>query len=378
MDDVPDFDTIDIEVDEDLTKKQISRCTDDFLTSICEEELDNIDIPEVDQFDEDEAVNTDGEGVNERENGDDEEQEENGEYEEQLQYTTHDPSVKWNRMQPVIGERYETHHQLKLCLTNYAIRKWYKIRFKKCDSVRLVAVCGCDPEKFQCPWFVRASWMSTERSFQIKKMCDQHKCVRSFNTAKLMDPTWIARQLLKELIRQPKLKCKEMQAIIQSKFHCKISWSKCYRARCRAMSLIEGKLSDHYARVWDYGHELIRSNPGSSIKICVDPNPDGTTTFSRIYICFKAMQDGWKLGCRKVIGLDGSFLKAQCKGELLTAIGRDANNQVYPIAWAVVNVENKDNWKWFIELIEQDLYLDGGRGLSVISDQHKVSLCIFS
>ncbi|KAL4568985.1 hypothetical protein LXL04_024611 [Taraxacum kok-saghyz] len=110
MDDVPDFDTIDIEVDEDLTKKQISRCTDDFLNSIWEEELDNIDIPEVDQFDEDEAVNTDGEGVNVRENGDDEEQEEIGEYEEQLQYTTHDPSVKWNRMQPVIGESLMDEH----------------------------------------------------------------------------------------------------------------------------------------------------------------------------------------------------------------------------------------------------------------------------
>ncbi|KAL4583627.1 hypothetical protein LXL04_008207 [Taraxacum kok-saghyz] len=82
MDDVLDFDTIDIEVDEDLRKKQISRCTDDFLNSICEEELDNIDIAEVDHLEEDEAVNTDGEGLNERENGEDEEQEENGEDEE--------------------------------------------------------------------------------------------------------------------------------------------------------------------------------------------------------------------------------------------------------------------------------------------------------
>ncbi|GKD25624.1 putative integrase, partial [Tanacetum coccineum] len=47
----------------------------------------------------------------------------------------------------------------------------------------------------------------------------------------------------------------------------------------------------------------------------------------------------------KVIGLDGCFLKGTCRGELLTAMGRDGNNQMFPIAWAVVNVENTDNWE---------------------------------
>ena len=72
-------------------------------------------------------------------------------------------------------------------------------------------------------------------------------------------------------------------------------------------------------------------------------------------------------------------MKGRVKGELLTAIGRDANNYVYPIAWAVVDVENKDNWSWFLELVVDDLDLDSGRGLVLISDQHKVShlLCIY-
>ena len=75
-----------------------------------------------------------------------------------------------------------------------------------------------------------------------------------------------------------------------------------------------------------------------------------------------------------VIGLDGAFFKGQVKGELLTAIGRNGNNHVYPIAWVVVNVENKDNWTWFLELLVHDLGVNGGRGLVVISDQHKVSI----
>nr|KAJ0217823.1 hypothetical protein LSAT_V11C300137190 [Lactuca sativa] len=88
-----------------------------------------------------------------------------------------------------------------------------------------------------------SSWreMSTERSSQIKKLVEQHTCVRNFRSVDLMDPTWIARQFLKEMIRKPNMKCKEMQAIIQSKFHCKVSWSKCYREKCRAISFVRNK-----------------------------------------------------------------------------------------------------------------------------------------
>ncbi|CAI9296460.1 unnamed protein product [Lactuca saligna] len=90
-----------------------------------------------------------------------------------------------------------------------------------------------------------------------------------------------------------------------------------------------------------------------------------------MYLCFKAIKEGWKIGCCRVIGLDGSFLKWTYKGELLTAIGRDANNQVYPIAWAVVVIENKANWKWFLEMLTEDLNLLDRGGFTIISYQHK-------
>jgi len=66
--------------------------------------------------------------------------------------------------------------------------------------------------------------------------------------------------------------------------------------------------------------------------------PDSTVYFSKYYVCLKGVRDGWLEGCRKVLCVDGCFLKGICKGELLAAVGRDANNNIYPLAWAVVNV----------------------------------------
>ena len=87
---------------------------------------------------------------------------------------------------------------------------------------------------------------------------------------------------------------------------------------------------------------------------------------------FSWCKAGLEEGCRRIINLDGTFLKHLTSGELLVAVGRDGNNQLFPIAWAVVVVENKDNWKWFLELLEEDLRLGEGRGTVLMSDQHKV------
>ena len=57
-------------------------------------------------------------------------------------------------------------------------------------------------------------------------------------------------------------------------------------------------------------------------------------------------------------------------------MGRDANNQMYPIAWVVVRVETAENWKWFLALVHDDLSLNYGNGITVISDSHKVILIL--
>ena len=52
-------------------------------------------------------------------------------------------------------------------------------------------------------------------------------------------------------------------------------------------------------------------------------------------------------------------------------MGRDGNNQMFPIAWAVVEVESKDSWSWFINLLLEDIGLQQGNGWTVITDQQK-------
>ncbi|KAL4583469.1 hypothetical protein LXL04_008042 [Taraxacum kok-saghyz] len=162
-----------------------------------------------------------------------------------------------------------------------------------------------------------------------------------------------------------------MRAEVRTRFGLNVSVGQCRNAKAFALDEISGSLNDQYEKLWRYGAELVRANPGSTVRIQVDPMPDSTVYFNRMYVCFKGVKDGWIEGCRRVIGIDGCFLKGICRGELLSAVGRDANNQMYPLAWAVVSVENKETWKWFIDLLLNDIDMVDGAGLTFISDQHK-------
>ncbi|XP_027771130.1 uncharacterized protein LOC114076391 [Solanum pennellii] len=97
----------------------------------------------------------------------------------------------------------------------------------------------------------------------------------------------------------------------------------------------------------------------------------GKTLFVYFYVCFDTLKRGWLEGCRKIIGFDGCFLKGSCKGELLVAVGRNGNQQMFPITWAAVDTETKHSWSFFLKYLIKDLNLGTGHGLTVMSDMQK-------
>jgi len=48
-------------------------------------------------------------------------------------------------------------------------------------------------------------------------------------------------------------------------------------------------------------------------------------------------------------------LKSKYKGILLAATATDANGQLFPLAYAIVSIENDDNWLWFLRLLRETI-----------------------
>ncbi|XP_062085836.1 uncharacterized protein LOC133791943 [Humulus lupulus] len=95
--------------------------------------------------------------------------------------------------------------------------------------------------------------------------------------------------------------------------------------------------------------------------------------FKRIFVCYKRVKDRLLSGYRLFFGLDGCHLKSPYKGILLSAVRLDANMQFYLIAYAIVEAENNDSWKCFIQHLTEQIgeHAPASHAWCIMSDRQK-------
>ncbi|XP_073138973.1 uncharacterized protein [Henckelia pumila] len=65
------------------------------------------------------------------------------------------------------------------------------------------------------------------------------------------------------------------------------------------------------------------------------------------------------------------FFENKDRGQLLAAVGLDHNNNIFPIAYALIEGETKDNWVWFLRLLDNDIGFENQHGWTFMSDKQK-------
>uniref|UniRef100_A0A2N9FBT4 Uncharacterized protein n=1 Tax=Fagus sylvatica TaxID=28930 RepID=A0A2N9FBT4_FAGSY len=249
---------------------------------------------------------------------------------------------------------------------HYSVFKGVQLRFKKNDKIRVRVKCV-----YGCPFELFFGKMANEDTWQLKLMKDEHNCGTQLKN-KHASYKWLGKHLVEDVKNDPKVKTISIKRQVAAKFNVHISRHVAYRAKRVAKQLINGSCKEQYAQLGDYSEELIRSNPGSNSIIHTErPQPHLQPRFGRFYICLDACKRGFLAGCRPFIGLDGCHLKGQYTGQLLTAIGKDANNGVYPIAYAVAEAELKESWEWFLEMLFKDIGDLSYESWTFMSDQQK-------
>ena len=228
----------------------------------------------------------------------------------------------------------------------------------------------CQPP---CGWKVYASPFNKTCSYQIRSLSKVHTCMPTFKQ-KLLNSTWLAQHYEKEIRMNPGWPIKNFHMKIMNDLKCEVSKHSVYRAKRRAIIKINGTHEIQYSQVWDYAYEVKRVLPDSTVKILTaDPEP-GTDRgrFMRLYVCLGPLKKAFVQFCRHLVGLDGCFLKGPFGGQLLSAVGVDANDGMYPVAWAVVESETTEAWTWFLQLLASDLGIQNEAEWTFISDRQKV------
>jgi hypothetical protein len=250
------------------------------------------------------------------------------------------------------------------------LRNGKDIKFKKNYQAKCIVVCK-DPG---CRYRVYGRKCKDEESFEIRSIQAKHTCTRKHRNSTVKS-SWIADKLIDKFRAQPNMPLKAILGEVKDKWGVDVNDWQMYRARRIAKEMIQGKEKLQYNRLWDYCETVRQINQGSCVMMKVErPLLDHPTCFHRLYFSLAAMKRGFRAGCRPIIGIDACFLKGTYKGQLFSAVSRDGNNNMYPVALAVVEAETKDSWIWFLETLVSDLGIPPAQGWTFISDRQKVPI----
>ncbi|CAN1136104.1 hypothetical protein LINPERHAP2_LOCUS9258 [Linum perenne] len=200
-----------------------------------------------------------------------------------------------------------------------------------------------------CKWRVYASWYGRNEAYIVKAVGLPHNCPRP-DRNRSATAKWILSKYFNRFRIDPDLKTKHLVREISETHGIAVSMRVCSNAKQLAKRMLEGTLAESYSKLRSYVKQLQTSDPRGHFILEVDPvHVEEYVLFKRIFVGFSCLRRGFRVACRRMFGLDGCFLKGEVKWMLLSAVGKDGNNQMFPIAWAVVEGENRSSWTWFIE-----------------------------
>ncbi|XP_019178181.1 PREDICTED: uncharacterized protein LOC109173407 [Ipomoea nil] len=274
-----------------------------------------------------------------------------------------------------IGLTFASKAEFRDAVHSYAFGNGKELKFTKNDKSRMCVRCT----QPGCPFKINVWKVKNELSWRIASFHEDHDGCGWVYENKMVKSTRVAKRWMKEIGHNSNWSTAEFRDQVKSDEGFQFSKKQAYSPMKKAKAAIEGEAIENFSKIWNYKLEIERTNPKTTCRVKVtDLLYAGKPRFMRMYFSWEASKEGYKF-CRNMIGVDGCHLKHTFGGQLLTAVGIDGNDSIFPLAYAFVEGETKDSWSWFLRLLKTDLEItrEAEEQLTFISDKQKGLLPAF-
>ncbi|XP_074313923.1 uncharacterized protein LOC141649123 [Silene latifolia] len=197
-------------------------------------------------------------------------------------------------------------------LNDFCIQEGFHVIVIKVDAKKYTAKCAT----VNCERRIHASVLTDERIWAIKSIrSTDHGCVGVKTHNPMANSVWVAHKLIEDIMANNVVSGSSINKLLMARYGLEIKTSTIYKIKEWTLTLING--------------------------------------------------------CRSLIRVDGTHLKGNYGGVLLSAIAMDGNNELFPIVVAVVDSENKDNWSFFVWHLKNVLHDNERKKWTIISDRQK-------
>ena len=268
-----------------------------------------------------------------------------------------------------INATFDTLKELKHSLKLHAIQKNFETRTIRCDKRRYQLSCKAEG----CSWFLRARVIRKSSIWRIAELNSSHDCVGVLHAGNsTASARFLATEVMEKVRAQPDIKPKNLKKDIHREFGIEIPYWYVWASKELANAMINGSHEETYAKLPKYCEQLLAANPGSFVEC----ERTDTNQFCRFFLCYSASAKGF-VSCRPLLGIDETSIKNKYQGILFTAMATDAEGHLFPLTFGVADIEDKDNWVWFLGklrgVLEQHTLAQISKqfGITILSDHQK-------
>ncbi|KAH0637564.1 hypothetical protein KY289_037479 [Solanum tuberosum] len=223
--------------------------------------------------------------------------------------------------------------KLKRAVTIWSLRK--NKEFKVVISTKSIWTVRCRfYDSLGCPWFLQGRKVGGSL-WKIGKYFNNHRC----ETEGLTTVDVISK--------------------VHEKFGHQVTYRKAWLGRQRAFTLVYGDFQKSFSELPKFFAAFQYSNPGTVVEWKHEESMSSPEP------CIDGFQT-----CRPVISVDGTHMYGKYEIKLLIAVGVDGNDNILPLAFAIVDKESKVAWKWFFRKLSTYVIKDK-EDICIVSDRAK-------
>ncbi|RYQ80095.1 hypothetical protein Ahy_Scaffold1g106732 isoform C [Arachis hypogaea] len=225
----------------------------------------------------------------------------------------------------------------------------------------------------------RKSVVAAIRSFTISRGVDydvfESEPQTFYAKCKMYGRGYTVAEAIRPLVESdPSIKVKSIIAEVQSRFNYTISYRKAWLAKQKSVALVFGDWEESYQALPWWLSVMVQKIPGSVVQIETRPlyngneEAQGVKILHRVFWSFNPCIRAFR-HCKPLVQVDGTHLYGKYKGTLLVAVAQDGNQNIVPIAFALVEGETADVWHFFLRNLRE--YVVRKDGVGMISDRHE-------
>lgn len=269
--------------------------------------------------------------------------------------------ASWRDCISGIGQDFKSVKDFREALQKFAIAHRFVYKLKKNDSNRASGICVEEG----CSWSIHASWVPASHVFRIKKFNNSHTCGgESWKNAHPAKKLLVS--VIKDKLRDsPHDKPREIAKSISRDFGIELKYTQVRRGIEGAREQLQGSYKESYNRLPWFCEKLEETNPGSFVKLRTDDEKRFQSLFFSFSSCVRSFQNS----CRPILFLNTTSLRSKYQEILLIATALDADDGFFPVALSIVDNENEDNWRWFLEQLKSTM--PTSLPLTFVSDREK-------